>query len=116
MIGKPGTKLKYAQCDRCGKYKPEANLYPLDDGRAMCLDCITTLPCEEPEESETCSCVHKDAFDDVRLKNRILEVLRLYAAGDSWGGSNQHRTANRWQGTQGAGFGPARRLLEEMDG
>ena len=50
----------------------------------------------------------------IELWRRIVEVFRLYACHDSWGKDNQHRTAHRWT-HQGAGWGPARRLLEEID-
>jgi len=51
-----------------------------------------------------------------RPPDRILDVLRLYADADSWGDSNQTSRSTHWKGTQGAGFGPARRLLEEIEG
>ena len=114
MIGKPGTKLKYGKCDACGKPSPLGNLYPLD-GEALCIDCYSAnapMPGEGGDGGGT----SEQLPPLTPPSDRILEVLRLYADADNWGDSNQTSRSTHWKGTQGAGFGPARRLLKEIEG
>jgi len=50
------------------------------------------------------------------LREDVEEVLVMYADPANWGPVNKDRTAHYWRGTTGAGFGPAKRLLERLRG
>ena len=111
MSEKP-PKTPWGKCDGCGKPAPLANLYPLE-GEALCMECYSgkTKPGEGGDGGGT----SEQLPPLTPPSDRILEVLRLYADPANWGDSNQTSRLTHWKGTQGAGFGPARRLLEEID-
>jgi hypothetical protein len=95
-----GPKVQYEPCDVCGR--PKVALYPVD-GKRICLDCYQPKPREEEPPRDTRP-----------LRDRLLEVLGMYATPSSWGRVNRDRPSSYFRAVSVPGWMPAARILEEL--
>jgi len=112
MSEKP-PKTPWGKCDGCGKPAPVGNLWPLDDGRNVCLDCAMVLPAApEPGSSEMDRCL---AEVDAVYYARLLSLARIAANVANWTAQNQAGDLRVWKPHPPLHV-TARRLLEEIEG
>jgi len=91
-----GAKARMETCPGCGDARV---LFPGE----TCIDCYRP---SEPEPGPP--------VDTRPMGVRVLEVLRMYAERGAWGRVNASRPASYFRGTDGAGYGPAERVLEAL--